>query len=169
MHFRSDTQDEVCLLKHNNLMLRSERRERLEAWQQATELSQSVLAAGARAAARTIRSPPVFSSAWILPAWAAAPAPGRARSRSGARGEGVDSGALALRIIDDRHAVAARIVGEIDAGRRADAAHDVAFGVTSATVPVVEGIGAAAGSPAAALASAGCWRAAPFPDSILRR
>jgi hypothetical protein len=27
------------LLKHNNLMLRSERRERLEAWEQATHIS----------------------------------------------------------------------------------------------------------------------------------
>ena len=44
--------------------------------------------------------------------------------------EGIDSGALPLQIVDDRHPVAARIVGEIDAGRRADAAHDIAFGMT---------------------------------------
>ena len=35
-----------------------------------------------------------------------------------------------LRIVDDRHAIAARIVGEIDVVGRTDAAHDVAFGMT---------------------------------------
>ena len=50
--------------------------------------------------------------------------------RQASGGEGVDSGALAARIVDDRHAVAARIVREIDAVGRADAAHDVAFGMT---------------------------------------
>ena len=34
------------------------------------------------------------------------------------------------RIGDDRHAIAARIVGEVDIVGRADAAHDVAFGMT---------------------------------------
>ena len=44
--------------------------------------------------------------------------------------EGIDSGARPARIIDDRDPVAARVVRQIDAVRRADAAHDVAFGMT---------------------------------------
>jgi hypothetical protein len=44
--------------------------------------------------------------------------------------KGVDPGALPLRVIDDRQTIAARIVGKIDAVRRPNAAHDVAFGVT---------------------------------------
>src|SRR4051812_32382741 len=44
--------------------------------------------------------------------------------------EGIDSGALALGIIDNRDAVAARVGGKIDVVRGADAAHDVAFGMT---------------------------------------
>ena len=47
-----------------------------------------------------------------------------------ARGEGVDAGPLAARIIDDRYAIAARIVGQADIVGRTDAAHDVAFGMT---------------------------------------
>ena len=44
-------------------------------------------------------------------------------------GEGIDAGARAMRIGDDGDPVAARIIGQIDAVRRADAAHHVAFGV----------------------------------------
>ena len=49
--------------------------------------------------------------------------------RQASRGEGVDAGPLAARIVDDRHAIAARLTGEVDIVGRTDAAHDVAFGV----------------------------------------
>jgi len=77
------------------------------------------------------------------------------------RCEGVDSGALPLRIVDDRHPIAARIVGEIDAVRRANprtTSHSV---MTKRHRPVVEAVGAAAAPSVSALASAG-----PFGGAI---
>ena len=59
--------------------------------------------------------------------------------RQASGGEGVDAGALAARIGDDRDAIAARIVGEIDVVGRADAAHHVAFGMAERDAsPTVE-------------------------------
>src|SRR5260221_2199670 len=44
--------------------------------------------------------------------------------------EGIDSGALSPRIVDNRHPVAARIVRQIDVVRCTNTAHDIAFGMT---------------------------------------
>jgi hypothetical protein len=74
---------------------------------------------------------------------------GPASTDDSAAGEGIDAGARPAQIGDDGHATAARRSRNVDAVGRADAAHDVAFGVQQRDRAAVGG-----GAPAALSASA---------------